>query len=207
MQSEGVVGTRRVSRGALAPIALGGDTETLVTPLHPQFMAAVLEGRAYAAAVSGSAGVDPGTALTATAAFSLYNPKSSGLNLVVWAAMLAYVSGTLPAGAIYYCAIGNIDAPTGGAELVPVNLLVGRPRGVALPRAGAVLSTAPTLVRPFCSLAPILASSVVAPWVVRDPVNGAFVVPPGACLSLHGSGGGGSSPLVSLGMEWEEIPE
>jgi hypothetical protein len=187
---------RSLREGSLAVRQLGGKYQELVA-----------EGRLFHVC-SQAAGVAPGTAIGTAAAFTLYNPASSGKKLVIVQTQMVYVSGTLGTGNIDYVASKNpvAAAPT-GTGLTEVNALIG---AGALPVGQGMetvtLPAAPTLIRPFCSLTPLLASSVLIPWIVVDDVDGMIVVGEGCAVSLEATAAAGTSPLVQFGMSWYEIP-
>jgi hypothetical protein len=173
---------------------------------HGKYHDAVKRGRVYSGATAAT-GVAPGTTISTTAAISLYNPVGSGFNLHVLRASMAYVSGTLGAGSVYWLAnvLPGATATTGTA-ITMVNNLFGGAAGV-----GRLLTTAtipaPTILRPFCGLGASLASTAVSPWQVFDDVDSEFVVTPGCTLSLHAQAAAGSTPLVIFGMTWEEFAQ
>jgi len=191
------------------PAARGGKTgELVVGQCHGKYYEAATRGNCYQASV-GSAGVAPGTAIGTTAAFTLYNPIGSNRRLVVNRASLGYISGTLGAGTLFYCASTNptAAAPSSGTALTPVNCDVGLPNNsIAVPRAGGTLAASPTVLRPFASLDAELATSVVGFRNVVEDVDGEFVIEPGCALSVEGVCASGTSPLVTIGMTWEEVP-
>jgi hypothetical protein len=152
--------------------------------------------------------VAPGTAIGTTAAFTLYNPIGSGKRLVVNRCSLGYISGTLGAGTLFYCISNNATqpAPTGGTALTPINCDVGLANNsVAVPRAGGTLAANPLVARPFATIDAELATSVYGARTIMDDVDGEFVIEPGCALSIEAVAAAGSTPLVSLGMTWEEI--
>jgi len=155
-------------------------------------------------------GVAPGTTISTTAAFSLYNPTTSGKRLIVLRASVSLLSGTLGAGSILWTANTNLAAAatTGsGTAIVSTADLVGNataPAGV--PLTTATLPVAPKLLRPFCGLTAVAVATAAAPWQVFEDVDGEFMLLPGATISLMGVTAAGTSPLVMIGMTWEEIP-
>jgi len=178
-----------------------------VASVSAAYQEAVARGRVFRGQTAVS-GVAPGTTISTTAAFSLYNPKGSGVNLVIWEFSLGYLSGTLGAGTVAITANTNIAAAaTTGTTIAPVNALVGAPfaaTGQSL--TTATLPAAPSLIGTFCSLGASLASTAVAPWQIVRYVNGSIVVAPGGTVSLQGVTAAGTSPLVLLGAAWEEVP-
>lgn len=197
---------RRRRGAAPREYAMGDEFEILTMDGHARYQEAVARGRCFVGGTAAT-GVAPGTAIGTTAAFSLTNPLSSGVNLVVLRASMGYVSGTLGAGVVHYLANVNtqLALPTGTA-ITATNCLLGS----ALAAAGKPLTTAtiaaPIVLRPFYSLTALTAALSAAPWQVMEEVAGEFVIAPGATLSLHGTTAAGSSPLVVYGMTWEEVP-
>lgn len=169
----------------------------------PDFAGKVLEGKVFSATTAVS-GVAPGTAIGTTGAFTLQNPAGSGVNLVILEALMGYVSGTLGAGVVNYLVNDSTKAAASGTAIVPVNALIGgAPASARAYTTSTIVS--PTLLKPFCSLQASLASTAVAPWMVKDRVDGSIIVPPGASVTLHATAAAGSSPLVIFGMTWEEV--
>ena len=178
----------------------------IVGDVHARYYESVARGNVYAAGTAAT-GVAPGTAIGTTAAFSLTNPLSSGVNLVVLKASMGYISGTLGAGTVHYLANVNtqLALPTGTA-ITAYNCLLGSARAAA----GKPLTTAtiasPLILRPAWSLTALVAATAVQPYTVVDELAGEFIIGPGATLSLHATAAAGSTPLVVYGMTWEEVP-
>lgn len=172
-----------------------------------RYQDAVLRGRCFVGGTAAT-GVAPGTAIGTTAAFSLFNPAGSGVNLVLLKVSMGYVSGTLGAGLVHFLANTNVAAAAvTGTAITAVNCLLGS--GYASggkPLTTATLPATPTVMRPFCSLDASLASSVVGPWKMEEDVDGEIVIMPGCCLSLHATAAGGATPLVCYGAMWEDVP-
>lgn len=159
-------------------------------------------------AQTAATGVAPGTAIGTTAAFALANPAGSGVNLILLKAAMGYVSGTLGAGVVQYCASANVvGAAVTGTPIAPVPALIGNGRTPAgKPFTTATLPAAPAPIGPFASLGASLATTAVQPWQVVDDVKGAIAIAPGAALSLQATAAGGSTPLVVFGVFWVELP-
>jgi hypothetical protein len=176
-----------------------------VTQRHGRLYYPAKDGRLFHAATAVS-GVAPGTTLSTTAGFALYNPHDSDVDLAIQKVVAGYISGTLGAGTIFHLAnpIAVSATPSGTAIAEQAARLGGSPpKGVALTTATIV---APTIIRPFASLGASLATTAVQPWQVWEDVDGAIVVPPGTLYALHAAAAGGTSPLIAYGVTWEEIP-
>lgn len=159
-------------------------------------------------AQTAATGVAPGTAIGTGAAFALANPAGSGVNLILMQARMGYVSGTLGAGVVQYCASANVvGAAVTGTAIAPVPALVGNGRQAAgKPFTTATLPAAPVPFAPFASLGASLATTAVQPWQVVDDLKGAICIAPGAAVSLQGTAAGGTTPLVVFGVLWLELP-
>lgn len=64
----------------------------------------------------------------------------------------------------------------------------------------------PTILRPAFVMGAFLASTALMPQVTQDLIDGEFVVPQGSALIVHGVAAAGTSPLVMVGLTWEEVP-
>lgn len=173
---------------------------------HGKFFDAAIDGRLFHAATP-AAGVAPGTAIGTTAAFSLHNPLGSGLNVAIMVVSMGYISGTLGAGTVWHLINDEptAAAPTGTA-IVEEAGVVDDENPVPFGLTTATLAAAPKIIRPFCSLTALLASTAAAPWPCKDEVQGAIVLSPGCTYSLHATAAAGSTPLVAFGVTFECIP-
>lgn len=195
-----------LSSGNSHAVRASGSGALFSAQLSGRYQEAVLRGRCFSGGTAVT-GVAPGTSIGTTAAFSLYNPAASNVNLVVLRATMGYVSGTLGAGVIHWLANTNnaAAASTGTAISSPNCLLGGGYAAVGRPLTTVTLPVAPTVLRPFVSLGASLATTAVQPWQIAEDVDGEFVVTPGCTLSLHGTAAAGTSPLVVFGILWEEV--
>lgn len=193
--TDGAVATARLTRGA----AFVAQDE------HARYAEALVRGQLFQVSTA-VAGVAPGTALSTTPPLVLHNPANSNRVAVVSAALLAYVSGTLGAGAVVLAGVLQPSPPTGGALLTPSNGLVG---STSAPTCkcyqGSTLAGAPTIIRPSFTLGAALATTALFAQLLRDDVQGEIGVLPGSALCLQGVAAAGVSPLVLLGLAWEEF--
>ena len=152
------------------------------------------------------AGATPGTALGTTAPISLWNPPSSGKNLVILHVSVGYVSGTLGAGNYAFAWNAQATAPS-GTELTPVNNLLGAPRGVGRAFTGAnATGSTPVIIRPSFSFGAFLATSVALPSESLDYVNGGIIVTQGSVLVFSAIATAGTSPLCIHCIKYAEVP-
>ena len=208
MQTEGMVRNEgNFAVGSVIMPSLMRSGAYKVAQSHGRYLDAVLRGRCFSGGTAAT-GVAPGTAIGTTAAFSLYNPPGTGVNLAILKATMGYVSGTLGAGVVHWLANTNVAAAAStGTAITAVNCLLGG--GIAAqgkPLTTVTLPVAPTIMRPFCSLQASLASTAVEPWQIVEEVDGEIIVAPGCTISLHGTAAAGATPLVVFGLTWEELP-
>lgn len=204
----GEVGNNRYGVGDGADVAarLGKTGEVMVSEAHARYYEASSRAVLWSACTATS-GVAPGTSLSTTAAFWLHNPIGSGKNLALVTASVGYISGTLGAGSIYLTSHAGVAiANPAGTPIIPRGGMLG----VSATPAAAPLTTAtvPTQVPlfPLWTFGAALATSVAFPAALSIPLEGMVVVPPGFGVGLHSVATGGTSPLVTFGMVWEEIP-
>jgi hypothetical protein len=194
--ADGVQGTMRGERTGGAVFA----------PLHGAYTEAARYGNMFVAA-NAVAGVAPGTALSTTPPFALWNPPGSGKILSVLKLMMGYVSGTLGAGSVLLSAVlSQVTVPTTGTELVPVCTSLGMPRGVGRTFTGSTWVSTPQILYPIISMGAFLATTAINPWDAIDVVDGSMIVQPGTGIMLQEIGAAGTSPLVVFGAKWEELP-
>lgn len=210
-----------VLRGAVGPTGGADGTYALTSPRVDKVGSAVVvqSGGKYGessmrqvtfAACDQGTGITPTASLSTTSMLVLYNPSGNNQRFRVQRVSLAYVSGTLSSGPVYHCAIVSTAqaAPSGGTLLTNTCLDVGTATtGTGIVRTGATVAAGVKALRPLCSLAPQLATSVLAATAVSEDVDGEFVVEPGASYNVQSvQAGAGTSPLVSIGVTWTEEP-
>lgn len=207
LELQGKVGPQVAADAAYTTIRTGRAGEVVVQDAHARHYEAVKRGNVFHAG-TGAAGTAPGTVLSTTAAFTVYNPAGSGKDLVILSAQMGYLSGTIGAGLVVYAANNNpiAAAVAPGTALIPMNALLGGAAGVGKAFTAATVPATPTILRPAWSLTAILASTAVGIYQCVDNVDGAIVVAPGCAISLEGIAAAGSTPLVLFGMTWEEVP-
>lgn len=173
---------------------------------HGRLFDAARDGRLFHGATAAS-GVAPGTAIGTTAAFSLYNPVGSGVYAAIMVVTMGYISGTLGAGTVWHLVNDDDEAAAStGTGITEIAALLGGADPKCRALTTATIPSGAKIIRPFCSLGASLASSAVAPWQVREDVDGAIILAPGHTYSLHATAAAGTSPLVAFGATWEEIP-
>lgn len=185
----------------------GQQLEQIVSLAHGKYFEPSVRGFLFAACEQGS-GVAPGTALGTTAFFVLYNPANSGFRLSVKKANVGYISGTLGAGTLYHCVLNTLTqtAPSGGTLLTTQCADVGGGfTGVGVARVGATV-VQPLAYRPFVTLNAMLASTATNPIDLWEDLDGEIVLEPGTTYQMQAIAAAGSTPKLTVGVSWEEIP-
>jgi hypothetical protein len=206
MLSEGRIGVLVGQDGGQQPLRLTKTGAVVMSAGHASFAEAVLRGGVMEAS-NAVAGVAPGTALSTTPPFALWNPPASGKNLIVMKATMGYVSGTLGGGTVLFAIVpSQVTVPSTGTELVPNNALIGYPRGVGRAFTGSTLAAAPTILRPSFVMGAWVGTTATAPMNEMDIVDGGIVLPQSTVLCLQAIAGAGTTPLVIFALTWEEVP-
>lgn len=203
--SMGLTGPQVRPDGTPGSMRLDKTGAAVQTNAHGWYHEAAARGKLFHATIA-AAGVAPGTALSASPAFTLWNPVNSGINLSIKQVFVGYVSGTLGAGSLVHAMnLSQVTLPSGGTELVPQCALLNGARGTGRAFTGSTISATSTLIRPSMTVGAALASSVAFPSLVMDEVAGSIVVPAGAAYCYQGIAAAGTSPLLLIGVTWEEI--
>jgi len=205
MLQEAISGYRKIVSGVQSSLRSGYSAELMVSMARGLYFDACIRG-SMMESCNAVAGVAPGTAFSTTPPFALWNPPSSGKNLALVKLFLGYVSGTLGAGVINLGIISSqTTVPTTGTELTPVCTLINAPRGVGRSFTGSTFTSAPTILRPVWSTGAALASTAGFPIEITEVLDESIIVTQGSAVALQGTAAAGTSPLVILGMAWEEI--
>jgi hypothetical protein len=203
--AHGKIGPASAGDGVYNALRQGKQGELITSQAHGKYHEAASRGKLFSASI-GVAGVAPGTALSTTPAFTLYNPTNSGVILSLKKILVGYVSGTLGAGSLVHAQnASQVAAPTGGTELTPVCALLNGSRGTGKAFTGSTISAASTLIRPSINLGAFLASEASVPGVLQDDLDGSIIVPAGVAYCYQGIAAAGTTPLLIIAAIWEEI--
>jgi hypothetical protein len=192
---------------------IGISGASIVADGHAHFfeaarLAVSMTGGGLWSAVTGVAGVAPGTALSTTPPMAVWNPPGSGILASICVTRLGYISGTLGAGTIAYAYVSSqTSKPSTGTALTPSAQALGAqttPRAQAF--QGSTLAATPTILAPAYILNAMLATTATQPVVSKDQVDGEIIILPGGVFVMQGIAAAGTSPLVAFGVTWEEIP-
>lgn len=177
----------------------------LSTLAHGKFAEPAYRGRINIASCAVT-GVAPGSALSTTPPFALWNPVGSGVVLSVLMTSISYLSGTLSYGVINYATVIQATEPSGGTSIVPKNARSGRSRGLGRCYTGATQTAATVLISPY-SYGPQAATTALG--ISADGVvytDGLVMIDPGYVFVMESTAAGaGTSPLTVIGCAWEEI--
>lgn len=205
MDAEGKVGPQVLGDGVRGAFRMSRDGSQINQDSHARYQEAVQRGGVFVAS-TGVGGVAPGTVLSTTPPFILYNPPNSGVELVIWRARIGYVSGTLGGGTIVYASGVQTSAPSGGTGLTPKNAKIGSGKATAATANQGGTITAPTILAPAFTLGAFTAATAAVNPPLIDEVAGEFTVSPGNVFCMQGVAASGTSPLVIFGVTWEEVP-
>src|SRR3990167_3181618 len=163
MQLEGFIGAGLGADGSPATVTFD-KTKALRTSVgHGQFFDAAIRSNVFAAA-NPVAGVAPGTTITTTEPFGLYNPVDSAVDLVILHVSMAYISGTDGAGLVaatsYSVGVGA-NLPPGGTAIVEQCTKLGGARSKGKPLTSITLTAAPLLMFPIFELAAKVAATAL----------------------------------------------
>lgn len=134
------VGNNRegISDGITDTVRGGRTGEMMVGLTHDELTEECLRGNLFYSS-SGGGGVAPGTSLTTSPPFALWNPPGSGVAAVIIEVSVAYLSGTLGAGSIVSGTLTNQNqSPTGGFGGNSFNTLIG---SLNKPNCGTFISS------------------------------------------------------------------
>jgi hypothetical protein len=185
----------------------GRMSEAIVGQCHGKYYEASSRGRMYQAQTAAT-GVAPGTALSTTAAFCLYNARASSYRFAIAKLGLGYISGTIGAGTIHIIGLGSTTAVPSGTAITARNLSLGMSNSsVSTALTTATVSTqAAGQIGILCATDAFTAASSSNGFnPVEKDVDGMIVVDAGCAMCLHGTTAAGSSPLVVFDATWEEI--
>jgi hypothetical protein len=151
--------------------------------------------------------VAPGTALSTSPAFILWNPVASGVLISIKQVHIAYLSGTFVAGMMVHAQNpSQVTAPSGGTELTPVCALLNGTKGAGRVFTGSTISATSTIVRPSLTVGAYDGTTIVFAPMSTDDVDGSIVVPAGVAWCYQGiTGGAGTTPKLLISAVYEEI--
>lgn len=185
--------------GSNLTASFGEYGDPLVSELQPRYYENTYRGNKFSAC--NTAAVTIGALAATNVSFALYNPPSSGKNLVLVAAGFGASSTTFSAGPVFLAWNAQATAPLGTTPLtIHNNLLGGGANSVAQAYSTATLSGTPIPIRPFFGSP---AATGVGPITVKDDIAGEFILAPGGVVSIQGNVA--STAIGFVGISWDEI--
>lgn len=185
--------------------------EALFSELNPTYYSLLKAGKVFSLALANIATL---TAFTGGAAgtpvFGVYNPSSSGVDLVLLQSRLCVRSTGTTAGTQgfnFFLAAQGSTAPT-GTQTVARQMYSAAQSGSASYCMANVANTgalASSLVAPSFSLGNVTVTAGVNATVLVEDHHGAIVVAPGNYLAF-GSYVAGAVAAMDAGLIWAEIP-
>ena len=203
-----IVGKGRASANGQAPGGLWN--EGLVTELAPRFYAMAKSNLVFTAAV---AGANP-TAFTGGAAgtplIGLYNPASSGVDLVILQARVGVrTTGTAAVAVdLNFWGVNQGGVAVTGTNTAPYNVYSQAQTGsvaTAMLNVANTAALASTLRAASVSIGLTPATSIMTPGIFVDPVDGAIIVSPGSYLA-YGASGTLTAASLDVSLLWAELP-
>ena len=202
----GRVGIQYVSDGTHAELRMGTHGDLIVAAGKGKYAEAAQRGQIFVVSTA-VAGIAPGTALGTTPPMAIHNPSGSNVLISILKVSLGYVSGTLGGGSIVYAEVTDAANPTGGTTLTADSTLLGNAAGKAYIGEGATVSATPTILRPSSIvLGGTEATTAVSYAPLVDDIDGEFLVPEGETFVIQGVAAAGTSPLVMIGVTYQEMP-
>ncbi len=204
---QSTVGLPTSAANAATPSLRGEPTGALVDqPAHLKYVEPCRVGALYTASTINTGVSIISLTLTTTAPTALYNPTGSGVNIFVKSLSMGYVSGTLGTGQFFLVGHPNGAAVTGTAATYLNNLMIGNTsiaKGLVtytstVPASGKVLQN-------LWVSTPILATTVITPFELKEDFDGSVGIMPGSSVSLQGITATGSSGLGVFTWVWEEV--
>lgn len=194
------------------PIRQGKEAQVIVDNLHGRYYERASRGHVFLLSTV-VAGLAVPISTTTAPTVLLWNPTSSGKNLVLIRCTMAYVSGTSVAAAIglsYITSAGSTLA-TGAnisalAASTPTNALIGSGltsvMRVSAAGTNTILATTNWFYTMFGESA-LIATTAMNPYGVSHDFEGLVVIPQGVAVYPNASAATGA--LLSQTFIWEEI--
>jgi hypothetical protein len=199
---------------ASVDVRQGSHSEQIVQQLSGKYAENTKRGNVYSAQATG---LTPTTAISGTtsAPLVLYNPVGSGKRLKILKASYGQAAtGTLGSGCAFHCGF-TINGPLAkqsntiptGTAVTPSNMDIGGPQAsVATVLSTATLNAAAAALYPFVqqgeSVGGTTTSGTGQP--IFEDVDGLIVLEQGSGWTVGTVSAAGSSPLVDIGVVWEE---
>lgn len=210
-QAQGILLGQSQKSGAPSAVSTGWHNEVLKTDLLPRYAYMVLAGKVFSVSAAGQNPTAYTGAAAGTPLLAVYNPPTSGVNLVgLMVGLGVQTEGTGTAGQDFALYSGVVTAIGTGTVTVPTGALSLQAAGSA---AKGFSNAALTAQTGTLSLALPLLSVGVTPGTTatKDVANGLFdcaglvVAAPGNMIAL-GAAGTGTAAKIDAVFYWAELP-
>lgn len=221
---QGQAGPRTISDGSTEDIRLGRTAELIVQELHARFYetnarAAVFSDGMGLTSISNSTFTVGGIGATSTPVAGVWNPSTSGTNLVIIEASLGLVmtalASTGPGGFVWALSTGNTAISTGTTPLnrktlvnagsvakgMTAQAITGVTNALVV-KFGSSLGGGSAENVSFTATAVAMQTQAVA---AKELFDGTLIVPPGGLLALLAATTPAAHSAVSA-IVWEEVP-
>ena len=199
---QGKEGIQAIAAGGNPEVRTDHSGATVVSPLFGFENARKSQTFTASTAVGG---VAPGTSVGTAAGFALQNPDAGSTWLVLRRIRMAYLSGTLGAGAI--ALVSHVaGADFTGTAITPISSRLGSGTAAGLAFTAATVPASGTVVRYLGSIQASLASTAVGGWLFDcDLTNDPIIIAAALGVSIQGITAAGSTPLVLYSVTFDEV--
>jgi hypothetical protein len=220
LQIAGNQGQTGKQTGQNLVVGMGETTDVLVTELRSAYYQETYRGNKYTASVGGAGQTLVAVNLfsTAIATFqpiiALYNPITNTKNFSLISAYVGLTAApNTPAITGGFFFVGNSGQVITNSQITNPsfnNLTFKQTGSTGVVVLNAVLAGAvgnPILIRPLSSnsvIATTAAASSLIGAIVREDINGAFIITPGSYIAIA-NGVSNTTSIVVAGLTWDEI--
>jgi hypothetical protein len=188
-----------------AAIAVGGSGDLVVSELMPRFYEATFKGNVFT--VQFAAAALAAASATSSGNFALFNPVTSGRNVVLLDSTMCLVSFSAGTAGLQAALQPFTYTPTSQTALTPVNAYIGGPSKVAaaIPlSAGTLVGASTTAIKLVAGWYIDLAASDVVGSITYN-FDGRIVLAPGSGIAWVAIATV-PTQTVSLDVTWMEVP-
>jgi hypothetical protein len=212
MLIEGKVGVQVLQDGVNSQPRQGKSGELNISHVHGNYYEPTYRGNVFTCSTA-AAGItlaatslSPLAAGTGTPIIGLYNPQSSGKNLVINKVHVGVITSSASTGNIVWNYAINQTITAAANGTINSNFLGGAASSVvkAYVNTATTGSTIGIMFRPAYQLQFVTAAGEVVGPIEQD-LNGDIIVPPGAYLALA-NGVSNTTTVLSASITWEEVP-
>lgn len=220
MLLNGQVGIQVNADGSNPPLRQGRTGEQLVGDIHGRFYEQCSRANIYTGGISNTAlaaanAIVTGLTATALPVIGLWNPSTSGVNLVILQASVVQTTiantAVSPGGFMWVYSIGNSAVSTGSTPINTKTLTASGSSAKFFPVSTALTGLTNSLaVLKGTGITPINAagpSTAIhqAQGVSVENVDGSIIVPPGGVVGIMNQVST-TTVSVTVGIMWEEVP-